>query len=261
MLKARVITALLLIAGLLSVLFLLPPSLAALAFIPVVALGAWEWGGLLKAGPTPRRVYAAVAAFGCLLAWLTAKLSFPLLWGLAAGFWLCIVPLWLWRGWPVLRLGYLIGLVVLLPAWAGLAALLERGPALLLAVMAAVWVADVAAYAAGRAFGRHKLAPAISPGKTWEGVAGALAGVLLYGLLVAGLLPALREVAVFPLAGFLLLLVALSVVGDLFESLAKRQAGLKDSGQLLPGHGGVLDRIDSLTATLPLVALGLHWTG
>jgi phosphatidate cytidylyltransferase len=127
-----------------------------------------------------------------------------------------------------------------------------------LAVMALVWVADIAAFFSGRAFGRHKLAPSISPGKTWEGVAGAMAGVLVYGFAVAPTLPAVQNLDRLVLVGCLLLLTALSIVGDLFESLAKRQAGVKDSSQLLPGHGGILDRIDSQLSTLPLVALGIH---
>ena len=132
---------------------------------------------------------------------------------------------------------------------------------LMLAAMALVWVADIAAYFSGRAFGRHKLAPAISPGKTWEGVAGAVVGVLAYGGIVfsfsplAGRLPLSIPVIVL----MLVLLTAVSVMGDLFESLLKRQAGIKDSSQLLPGHGGVLDRIDALTSTLPLAALILYF--
>jgi phosphatidate cytidylyltransferase len=126
--------------------------------------------------------------------------------------------------------------------------------------MALVWVADIAAYFAGRTWGRHKLAPTISPGKTWEGAAGALIGVLIYATVLGLYGPARGE----ELPGFsqcvqmgmiLLLLTAVSIMGDLFESLAKRQAGVKDSSALLPGHGGVLDRIDSLTSTLPFAAL------
>ena len=127
--------------------------------------------------------------------------------------------------------------------------------------MATVWIADTAAYFAGRAFGRRKLAPAISPGKTWEGVYGALAAVAAYAL---ALWPAARRAGGFddsgiaPLAGWIaaaLVLAALSVVGDLFESLLKRQAGVKDSGSILPGHGGILDRIDALLAAMPAAAL------
>jgi phosphatidate cytidylyltransferase len=131
---------------------------------------------------------------------------------------------------------------------------------LLLAAMALVWIADIAAYFCGRAFGRNKLAPSISPGKTREGAFGALLAVLVYGFVLA--LKQWPDASAERLAGVavvLLLLTVLSIVGDLFESLLKRQAGIKDSSNLLPGHGGVLDRIDSLTSTLPLVALYFFW--
>jgi phosphatidate cytidylyltransferase len=256
MLKARVITALLLVAGFLAVLFLMPSQGAGVVFALVAALGGWEWAGLMQAKAQSRIVYAVLVFGLCMLFWTSPEEGFPLLWSLAALFWLVFAPLWLaWR-WSVACAT--VGLVVLLPTWAAMVALHGRSPMLLLAVMALVWVADIAAYFTGRAFGRHKLAPAISPGKTWEGVAGACVGVLVYGLTVAPALPVVQDINRLALAGFLLLLTALSVAGDLFESLFKRQAGMKDSSQLLPGHGGILDRIDSQTSTLPLVALSLY---
>lgn len=257
MLKARVITALFLVAGFLAVLFLLPPVAAGVVFALVAALGGWEWAGLMQAGARSRILYGALVFGLCLLFWTSPQQGFPLLWALAALFWLVFAPLWLARQWSAACAT--VGLVVLLPTWAALVALHGRSPVLLLAVMALVWVADIAAYFTGRAFGKHKLAPAISPGKTWEGVAGAVVGVLAYGMAVAPFLPVVRDVDRFALAAFLLLLTALSIAGDLFESLLKRQAGIKDSSQLLPGHGGILDRIDSQTSTLPLVALCLYW--
>jgi phosphatidate cytidylyltransferase len=142
----------------------------------------------------------------------------------------------------------------------------DTSPWLLLALAALVWVADIAAYFAGKRFGRHKLAPAVSPGKTWEGVYGALAGVVVYGALLAWVANTYQTpltsvfdngasvVVIFAMLG----LTAVSVVGDLFESWMKRGAGLKDSSQLLPGHGGVLDRIDALTSSLPVAALALY---
>ncbi|MBU3989143.1 MAG: phosphatidate cytidylyltransferase, partial [Gammaproteobacteria bacterium] len=182
-----------------------------------------------------------------------------LLWSLSVLFWLFIAPVWLLRGWRPGVAGYVVGLILLVPTWAALVALYAHGPLVLLAVMALVWVADIAAYFTGRAFGRHKLAPAISPGKTWEGVAGAVGGVLLFGLLVSTHLPVAHGLGWASLAGFLLLFTVFSIIGDLFESLIKRQANMKDSSQLLPGHGGILDRIDSQMSTLPLAALMLHW--
>ncbi|MDP3123040.1 MAG: phosphatidate cytidylyltransferase, partial [Thiobacillus sp.] len=130
-----------------------------------------------------------------------------------------------------------------------------RGPAVLLGVMAVVWVADTAAYFSGRHFGRHKLAPTISPGKTWEGVAGALVALALYAAVVSAF-AGMPFVSLFILIAVLLYL---SVLGDLFESWIKRVSGMKDSGDLLPGHGGVLDRIDALTATLPIASGMLMW--
>jgi phosphatidate cytidylyltransferase len=146
-------------------------------------------------------------------------------------------------------------LVLLLPVWLALVQLRQAGPLTLLAIMSVVWLADIGAYFAGRSFGKHKLAPAISPGKTWEGAIGGAVAVLAYGLLLSSKLPPTLAGNLPLLLMVLVLLTAISILGDLFESLLKRQAGLKDSSNVLPGHGGVLDRIDSLTSTLPLVAL------
>ena len=121
--------------------------------------------------------------------------------------------------------------------------------------MATVWVADTGAYFFGRTFGSHKLAPSISPGKTWEGAVGGGLTVIVYGFVFSSKLPAVLSDSFVLLLSALILLTVISIMGDLFESLLKRQAGLKDSSNVLPGHGGVLDRIDSLTSTLPLVAL------
>jgi phosphatidate cytidylyltransferase len=149
---------------------------------------------------------------------------------------------------------------VLVPA--GLAALTLPAERLLL-VLGMVWIADTAAYLTGRAFGRRKLAPSISPGKTWEGVAGAAGATLIYAIICA--LPGAPLGAYVQGAGWVAylavatMLCAVSIAGDLFESAVKRQAGAKDSGALLPGHGGVLDRIDSITSTLPIATLSLHW--
>lgn len=262
MLKARVITALFLVAGFLAVLFLLPAGAVALVFAIIAALAGWEWAGLLLAGRRARIGFGIVVLLSCLALWLLSSRSltgFPLLWLVAAFFWLFVAPFWLARRWQPGCMGYPVGWILLVPTWAALVDLHARGPWLLLATMALVWVADIAAYFTGRTCGRHKLAPGISPGKTWEGVAGAVVGVAAYGMAAAPALPQLHGIGWPVLIGWLLLLTAIGIVGDLFESLVKRQAGLKDSSQLLPGHGGILDRIDSQTSTLPLVALGLYW--
>jgi len=163
-------------------------------------------------------------------------------------------------------LGIGLALALVVAAWFALMQFLSQGVLALLSVLLIVWVADTAAYFAGRAFGRRKLAPHISPGKTWAGVCGAIVAVLLLALAVWQFAPSARIysndlfTAVGPLWALLLLavLVALSIVGDLFESLLKRQAGVKDSGQLLPGHGGVLDRVDAMVPVLPSAAV-IQW--
>jgi phosphatidate cytidylyltransferase len=161
----------------------------------------------------------------------------------------------------------LLALLLLAAAWFALMHLMDAGFVYLLSVLVIVWLADIAAYFAGRQWGRRKLAPAISPGKTWAGVGGAVAAVLLVAFAFAQLAPGLpafstllQQRQALPLAaGVLAALVALSIVGDLFESLLKRQVNAKDSGRLLPGHGGVLDRIDALIAVLPAAALLDLW--
>ncbi len=175
----------------------------------------------------------------------------------AAVFWLLVVPMWMKRRWslPKSVRGLATGLLVLLPTWLALIQLRQSGALTLLVIMVSVWLADIAAYFFGRACGRHKLAPSISPGKTWEGALGGGFAVIVYGFMLLPKLPAALAGNYLVLLLVLILLASVSVIGDLFESLLKRQAGLKDSSNILPGHGGVLDRIDSLTSTLPLVAL------
>jgi phosphatidate cytidylyltransferase len=257
MLKARVITALLLLGGLLLSIFLLPTSLWILLALALAALAAWEWAGLLGRSRRDRLIFAAVvSAFTASVLAADSLYATPgalTLFFASLIFWCCIVPFWLMGKWRIASsLGYGVGMMLIVPTVLAMVMMREISPRFLLAAMAIVWVADIAAYFFGRAFGRHKLAPAISPGKSWEGVAGGMAAVLVYGFII-------MRINAQPygagLALVLLLLVTLSILGDLFESLAKRQIGLKDSGTLLPGHGGILDRIDSLTATLPAVAL------
>lgn len=247
-------------------LFLLPRAAAVAAFAAAVALAAWEWAGLLRARPCSRLWFGVLTLVPCAALYLAGMPRLPLLglWGLALIFWLLLVPLWFRRGWSLHGNlpGFLVGWLLLIPSWAGMVMLYAYSAWLLLAALALVWVADIAAYFSGRAFGRHKLAPTISPGKTWEGAAGAVLAVLIYGFAVGQFSGGLAQLTVpqILLAGLgLLLLTVISIFGDLFESLAKRQAGLKDSSGLLPGHGGVLDRIDSLTSTLPFAGLAITW--
>lgn len=265
MLKARVLTALVLVAGLLALLFAAPPLVVLLAFAAISAVAGWEWAGLMKLDRATRYLFGGLVLFFCWMMRDAAIELFPLIWLLSALFWLLLAPFFLLRRSSIADndfVGYGLGLLLIVPTWAALLALHQRGPWVLLAVMAAIWVADIAAYFSGRAFGKNKLAPAISPGKTREGAYGALLAVLVYGLLVWPLADVVHPASPgqwLLLALALLVLTVLSIMGDLFESLLKRQAGIKDSSQILPGHGGILDRIDSLTSTLPLVALLLHW--
>lgn len=261
MLLKRVATVAVLLPLFLGGLFYLPQRAWGFALLAMLGAGAFEWGRLIGLSrPAALGYGAATSAAG--LAWLAAGGNIHpavanAIWTLATVFWAVLVPLWLWRAWRVCShgLGMLTGLLVLFPAWLALLELQSR-PWLLLALLGVVWVADSAAYFAGHRWGRRKLAPSVSPGKTWEGVGGAVVGVALYHVLVWhwGLSPDMPAAAL-PLALLVAAMVPLSILGDLFESWMKRQAGVKDSGTLLPGHGGVLDRIDALTSTLPLAAL------
>lgn len=174
MLKQRVLTALVLVGGLLGLLFAAPPLWAHIAFAVLASIGAWEWSTLLRA-PVPMRVgYSALVALACAALALSDPTVAVVVWSAATVFWLALVPLWLAGRWTLLKtplLGHALGLLLLVATWAALVELLKRGPWALLGILAIVWVADIAAYFFGRAFGKHKLAPSISPGKTWEGAA------------------------------------------------------------------------------------------
>ncbi len=267
MLKQRVITALVLASLLLAALFLLPPIGWSLLVVVIVMLGAVEWGRLAKLSGSSAYAYwgmtfllvAGLVAYQSVGGGRNIQLHLAV-YALAAVFWLLLAPLWLLRGWHVRQplVLALIGWVVLLPTALAMIDVRAASPALLLAIMAAVWLADIAAYFSGKKFGRRKLAPTISPGKTWEGVIGAVLGVSIYAVIVgvgSGHVHGFRGMLALVLVSWLW--VVLSVEGDLFESAMKRQAGVKDSGTLLPGHGGVLDRIDAMTSTLPMGGFAL----
>jgi len=249
----RVLTAAVLLAAFLAALFWLDRAVFAVLAALIVALGGYEWATL---GKNSRRLAFAYGAVCAMLCYVLAREAWLTQWICAAAglFWIAAAPYWLARGFTPASVAatLVVGSIVLVPAGVAMAAL-PRGQ--LLMSLGLIWVADTAAYLTGRAFGRHKLAPSISPGKTWEGVAGAAAGCIIYAIIWSSFDPELRArvrgVIWVPYLAGVLLLCALSVVGDLFESALKRQAGAKDSGKLLPGHGGVLDRIDSATATLP----------
>jgi phosphatidate cytidylyltransferase len=221
----------------------------------IVAAGGHEWARLCRLPGPAVWIYAVAvaAAFAAVFA-LGESVVRPVLMT-AVLFWVLAAPLWLARGVAAQHRALLVvsGFIVLVPPGLALALL---PPLQVLAVLVLVWVADTAAYFVGRRWGRRKLAPSISPGKTWEGALGGVLAALAYAIICGSFVGRVAWVAL--VAGAALLAV-LSIVGDLFESAAKRQAGVKDSGTLLPGHGGILDRIDSATATLPLAALLLPW--
>ncbi len=271
MLLTRVITAVALLPVVLGMLFFAPRTAWALFALLVAMLGAWEWSRLCRFEPLMQRAHLVFSgSIGVALASLylfSPMRLYPgiaqaLLW-VAAAFWLVVVPLWLARRLqPAPWVLGLAGWVVIWPLWVALVDLRDRSRWLLLAAILVVWIADIAAYFAGRRFGRRKLAPAISPSKSWEGVFGAVAGVMLYGVALLTWSSGANPTpwwAVFLAA--LAVLTVVSVLGDLFESWAKRGAGVKDSSNLLPGHGGVLDRIDALTSTLPVAALMVSLKG
>jgi phosphatidate cytidylyltransferase len=267
MLKTRALTAAALLVLFGAALFLLP-QWGWIAFCAgLLAIAVWEWGGLAALGPFGRATYATllVTLFASPLFFGGLRGPYAPAWAYGASgvFWLLLAPLWIWRNPRIGSRAVLlaVGTLVLVPACAALVDLRGGHPALLLAVLGTVWISDSAAYFTGRRFGRRKLAPSISPGKTWEGVAGALVAVGLYAFAWAGLgvpeNPWVGSVRSAPagLLAVLLGLAAVGIIGDLFESLIKRQAGVKDSGTLLPGHGGMLDRIDAPVAMLPLAVL------
>jgi len=256
--RTRLLTALVLAALLLLALFALPVTVAGLMFGLLLLIGAWEWaalGGLTKAGG--RIAYTAGAAVIAFVVWRYAGPTLGLdtlalidiaVWvvGLA---WLLRFPVRVPR-----RMTLLSGLIVLPLGWWLLTQLLaQRGPWWVLLLFAMVAAADIGAFFSGRAFGRVRLAPAVSPGKTWEGVVGGLLGAAAVGAAAA----LWQDVPVLRMALLAAAVAAISVIGDLTISMHKRSAGLKDSGRIFPGHGGVLDRIDSLLAALPVFLLGV----
>ena len=267
MFLTRVLTVVVMLPLFAAALLYFPQWLWALALLPGLYIAAWEWGGLAAYRPALRAGYAVVVAASGLAVFYGASMTptdkaVPELWAyvLSCVFWAVVAPVWLglrlkMRNPVVLGVA---GWIALVPMWLALVRL-QTHPYVLLMFMAVIWIADTAAYLAGRKWGRHKLAPLISPGKSWEGVVGAVVAIGVYYAVLWFLTPA--GDTVFPAAfalGLFAALLFLSVEGDLFESWLKRQAGVKDSGQLLPGHGGLLDRVDALTSTMPAAALAFY---
>ncbi len=277
MLKQRVITALVMLLILLPAMFYRSPVPFCAIALLMIAAGAWEWAHLNGYGQSASWAAGAVCGLLCVVAWWSGLLAQSL-----AGLWLTAGAIWVLGGAWVLHRGVsawsaqsrllrlLSGMLALCLAWLAVAQARVIGINFLLSILALVWVADIGAYFAGRAFGgrfsRSKLAPSISPGKSWEGVWGGMAGVIALAFAwrwldaawsssVPSLYSHMGRHSDWLLLLVAIFMVAMSVVGDLFESLVKRSAGVKDSSGLLPGHGGVLDRVDALLPTLPLAMM------
>ena len=268
MFKRRVITAIALVLGLLALLFNLNPLNFSLIFALIVLLAGWEWGNLMGL-ESKRHKFSYIALLALTIA--TAALSLDLFGTLniSLGQTLCLIASVLWavvflwiQGYPSSAILWsprpilgLLGLALLTVTWVAIALIIHQphGPWLLLFAFAVVALADVGGYVAGNLFGKHKLAPLVSPGKTWEGFFG---GIFLQCILIASMASFMPEKITTVMLVALVIPVSLySVLGDLFESMIKRHSDVKDSGNILPGHGGVLDRIDGLIAALPLFAL------
>jgi phosphatidate cytidylyltransferase len=263
MLKQRILTAIILIPLVIFGILYLPSYAVGLILGAVMLQGAWEWSRM--AGLTiswQRFIYVLVLLMLMIYFWsgidspVLTKLLAPIAligWSLAA-LWVFFPGVFSKKSFSGILVKLLAGAFVIVLSWYAMISMhmqLQHGPLWFLYFMGLIWVADSGAYFSGKAFGLHKLAPAVSPGKTWEGVAGALVLVCLYAVLSIWWLPVDMNQLV-PLLAVSLFLVPVSVLGDLFESLMKRQSGLKDSGTLLPGHGGIMDRIDSMTAVFPI---------
>ncbi len=260
MLRTRILTAAVLVAVLLGVVLWLPPWATVIALTAVVLAGAWEWSGFLRTRAWGvRLLYVTAVAALLRLSWIatatlegkTAVLAVAVLWWIAALLWIVLAP---HRAAP--WSAALAGMLALVPAWVALSRLrldVPRGGEWMLFILILVWVADIAAFFVGRRFGRMRLAPEVSPGKTWEGALGGAATSILVAIAGSGWF-GIPPLIFVPLC---LAAVAFSIVGDLTESLLKRFAGMKDSGRLFPGHGGVMDRIDSVTGAAPVLFFGL----
>ena len=273
MLKQRILTALVLLGFLIPALLHPDTVWIALAGMFLVSAAAWEWGRLNQLGFRSSLWMSALCIIFCALVWQFNLLHFfdRGFWLLLGGWWVLMAGFLLAGGvqrWPRIPLAvrWAVGVLLLCFTWLALMMAKTFSIDFLMSVLLVVWIADIAAYFSGKFFGKHKLAPDISPGKTWEGVVGAVAGVFLLSFvwLTATDYFSWQSSSIFDRLsahGFvvlilgLLFLVIMSVAGDLIESLVKRSAGAKDSSQLLPGHGGILDRIDALLPTLPLAVM------
>ena len=269
MLKARLISAAVMVPLVVTAVLYLPTNVFALLLALILAAGLWEWSRLVPLhGMVARLVYVGLVMLLPVLLWqlqpenhLDLVLSVAVIWWLWALYWVAHPQIGVQAGLLTTSLKMLAGVLVMVPAWVALVVLHgndNKGPLLVLIVLIMIWLADSGAYFAGRKWGRSKLAPLVSPGKTREGVYGGLLASLVFAAAAGGFY---SQSYSWTLAFLVVSLLAMmfSVVGDLLESLMKRQSGIKDSGSIIPGHGGILDRIDSMVAAAPMFLVGLRW--
>ncbi len=261
MLKQRVVTAIVALSVLAVVMFVVPVIIARIAIALLMLGAAWEWSGFIFSKENKGR-YVYLLFIAILMAVIFVELPnaglVDMILKISLGWWFTALAWMFFFPTPIAKpVAWICGALVIVPAWLALDILYLQRPELLLFALLIVWVADMGAYFVGKGFGRVKLAPQISPGKTWEGVFGGVSAVMV--LAVMGSQAFEIEIAV--IVPFCLAVAMISIVGDLTVSMFKRHSGVKDSGNLFPGHGGVLDRIDSVTAAAPLFALGLSWAG
>lgn len=270
-LNLRILTAAVLAPLMIGAVFVLPTPYLALAFGGVILIAAWEWSGIIGwTSSASRWAYTltfvpvlgiAYGTTSVTIAWF-AVLALALAWWLAAALW--VLRFQQGRGmsaWRMSPVRILVGLIVLVPAWVALIVLHAQtngGPRYVVFLMLLIWAADTGAFLIGRRWGSRQLASRVSPGKSWEGAGGGLLAGAVLAVLFAGLL-GMRGDERIAFMLLCMLVVPVSILGDLVESLFKRQAGVKDSGSMLPGHGGVLDRIDSMTSAAPFFVLALEW--
>ena len=265
MLKQRILTAVILIPLVVWGILFQSTRVIALIYAALILQGSWEWSRL--AGVNQIAMRAIYVLFIAVLLWYLYQGGFgktelmlenawlAVIWWCAAFFWVLMPTLASQKNNLIVILKLFVGVLVLTPSWYALAnihSLPGDGPVWLLYGLVLIWIADSGAYFAGRAWGKHKLAPVVSPGKTWEGAMGGFVLVAIYAWVASVWWLPVNSPQQYLFIGLSLVLVPVSILGDLLESLMKRQSGIKDSGHLLPGHGGVMDRIDSMTAVMPL---------
>ncbi len=264
--KTRIITGLILGTAFIVAIFMLSPYWMSIVFATLIVIGAFEWAKLSDVSSFLVKIaYSTLLIFLMVLGWKFLQIATTIvpvmvtaaIWWLLALFWVMNYPMGNQKNFSNIMVKLFSGVLVMLPAWMGLVYLHQQySPAWVIYIMVLIWVADSGAYFAGKKWGKRKLAPKVSPGKSWEGVYGAITAGVLYAIFGLWWLN-IETQSIFYFVVLSIIIVPVSVLGDLFESMVKRHSGHKDSGNILPGHGGIMDRIDSLTAAVPVFVLGI----